>query len=130
MSFIAKVKSIFGSKSSCSEGCCCSASKAQSVECTCHEGAVFGDIPVEPAKLESIKVLGVGCAKCHQLNDAVVKCAKELGISTPIEYITDMSAIAAYGVMSMPALVINEKVVSYGKVLKHDEIKSIFNQYQ
>ena len=57
----------------------------------------------------SIKVLGSGCKKCHDLNEITKAAVKELGINIEVEYITDMEKIISYGVMSMPALVINEK---------------------
>ena len=70
----------------------------------------------------AIKVLGSGCSKCNQLEANVKKALELLGMETTIEHVTDFSIIAAYGVMTTPALVVNEKVVSYGKVLKVDEV--------
>ena len=49
-------------------------------------------------------------------------------MDTTIEHVTDFTQIAAYGVMSTPALVIDGKVVSYGKVLKTDEIIKVLKQ--
>ena len=69
-----------------------------------------------------IKVLGSGCAKCNQLEKATKEALQELGMDTTIGHVTDFSEIAAYGVMSTPALVVDEKVISYGKVLKAQEI--------
>jgi small redox-active disulfide protein 2 len=69
----------------------------------------------------TIKVLGSGCTKCNELEANVKKALEQLGMETAIEHVTDFSVIAAYGVMSTPALVVDEKVVSYGKVLKVDE---------
>ena len=71
---------------------------------------------------EEIKVLGCGSARCKQLEAATVEALKELGMDTTIEHVKDYEKIAAYGVMSTPALVIDGKVVSYGKVLKKDEV--------
>lgn len=70
----------------------------------------------------SIKVLGSGCAKCNDLELAAKEALLELGINTPIDHVTDFKEIASYGVMSTPALVVNERVISYGKVLKSEEI--------
>ncbi len=70
----------------------------------------------------SIKVLGSGCKKCHDLNEITKAAVKELGMDIEVEYVTDMQKIASYGVMSTPALVINEKVVSFGKSLKTAEV--------
>ncbi|MDF2907312.1 MAG: redox-active disulfide protein 2 [Herbinix sp.] len=72
-------------------------------------------------KGESVKVLGSGCAKCNQLEANVKLALEQLGMDTSIEHVTDFSQIAAYGVMTTPALVVDGKVVSYGKVLKVDE---------
>jgi small redox-active disulfide protein 2 len=71
-----------------------------------------------------IKVLGIGCSKCKLLFSHVVDAVKESGIPIEIEDITDMKEIMKFNVMSMPGLVINEKVVSTGKVLSKEEIVS------
>lgn len=68
-----------------------------------------------------IKVLGSGCSKCESLEKSVREAVDFMGIDREIEHITDFSKIALYGVMSTPALVIDGKVVSYGKVLSKDE---------
>lgn len=70
----------------------------------------------------SVKVLGGGCAKCNQLETATVEALAELGMDTTIEHVTDFAIIATYGVMTTPALVVDEKVLSYGKVLKKEEV--------
>ncbi len=72
-----------------------------------------------------VKILGGGCAKCNQLEAAAAEALTELGMDTTIEHVKDYEKIAAYGVMTTPALVIDGKVVSYGKVLKKDEIVKI-----
>lgn len=84
----------------------------------------------EKAKSEgsSVKVLGSGCTKCNKLEAATVEALKQLGMDTSIEHVTDFAQIAAYGVMSTPALVIDGKVVSYGKVLKVDEVVKILQE--
>lgn len=69
-----------------------------------------------------LKILGSGCAKCNQLEAVTKKALTQLHMDYTISHITDFSQIAAYGVMSTPALVINDKVVIYGKVPKVDEI--------
>ena len=53
---------------------------------------------------------------------------QQLGMDTDMEHITDFAQIAAYGVMTTPALVVDGKVVSYGKVLKTDEIVAILKK--
>ena len=83
--------------------------------CSCNEGA-------------SVKVLGSGCAKCNQLESAVKEALSELNMDTTIDHVTDFNQIAAYGVMSTPALVIDGKVVSCGKVLKTDEVLKLLKK--
>lgn len=76
----------------------------------------------------SVKVLGSGCAKCNELEANVKKALEQLGMDTAIEHVTDFSVIAAYGVMTTPALVVDGKVVSYGKVLKVEEVVRILEK--
>ncbi|MEA4831342.1 MAG: thioredoxin family protein [Oscillospiraceae bacterium] len=84
----------------------------------------------ENAKTEGagVKVLGSGCAKCNQLEAATKAALEQLGMDTTIDHVTDFSQIAAYGVMSTPALVVDGKVVSYGKVLKTEEVVKILQK--
>ncbi len=70
-----------------------------------------------------IKVLGPGCKKCNTLAEATQKAVAELSMDVNITKIDDMIKILSYGVMSTPALVINEKVVVSGKVPSIPEIK-------
>ena len=70
----------------------------------------------------NIKVLGGGCCKCENLLEAVKEAVSEKGIEAEIEYITDMSKIMEYGIMSTPALMVDNKVVSMGQVLKAKEV--------
>ena len=60
-----------------------------------------------------IKILGSGCKKCETLEKNTVEAADELKLNLSIEHVRDFGEIVKYGVMSTPALVINEKVVSY-----------------
>ena len=70
----------------------------------------------------NIKVLGGGCCKCESLLKAVKEAVAEKGINAEIEYITDMAKIMEYGIMSTPALMVDNKVVSMGRVLKAKEV--------
>lgn len=76
----------------------------------------------------AIKVLGSGCTKCNQLEAATKEALAELGMDTAIDHVADFAQIAAYGVMTTPALVVDGKVVSFGKVLKKDEIIKILQK--
>lgn len=73
-----------------------------------------------------IKVLGSGCKACHQLYDNTVEAVKGMGIE--VEYVTDLQKIMEYGAMSMPALVVNEKLVSSGKTLNSAEILKLIGK--
>ena len=75
-----------------------------------------------------IKILGSGCKNCEILADNTKVALKETGIAAEIVKVTDFKDIMAFGVMATPALVIDEKVISYGKVLKPNEIIEILNK--
>lgn len=75
-----------------------------------------------------IKVLGSGCKSCHALLEASKEAVKNMGLTIEVEYVTDMEKIMEYGVMSMPALVVNENVVSVGKVLKAAEVEKLLHK--
>ena len=77
----------------------------------------------------SIKVLGSGCEKCNALEKATKEALEEMGVKVQIDHVTDFAKIASYGVMTTPALVVDEKVVSYGKVLKKQEVIEILKKY-
>lgn len=72
--------------------------------------------------MKTIKVLGSGCKSCHALYDNAKEAVKQAGLNVELEYVTDLEKIMSYGVMSTPALVFNEQVVSMGKVLKVNQI--------
>lgn len=75
-----------------------------------------------------IKVLGAGCKSCHEQYENAKKAIKDMGLDLEVEYITDMQKVMEYGAMSMPALVVNEKVVSMGKVLKSDDVIALLHK--
>lgn len=107
---------LFGKKK---EGCCCCGN--------CNEESVN---KAEQSKTDgaSVKILGSGCAKCNQLEKNTVEALTMLGMDTKIEHIKDFGEIAAYGVMQTPALVVDGKVVAYGKVLKPDEVVTLLSK--
>lgn len=72
-----------------------------------------------------IKILGTGCPNCKILEKNTKEAVEDLKLKADIEKETDIAKIMEYGIMSTPALVIDEKVVSYGKVLSSDEIKKL-----
>lgn len=75
-----------------------------------------------------IKILGSGCRKCVALGDNAKAAALAAGREAEVVKVTDFADIAAYGVMSTPGLVIDEKLVSSGKVLSADEIGAILGK--
>ncbi|MEA5019264.1 MAG: thioredoxin family protein [Gordonibacter sp.] len=87
------------------------------------------DTPAQKDKNEDgvllVKVLGPGCMKCQQLHSNALEAAHAVKIPITVEYVTDISELAAAGIMSTPALLVGEKVVSAGKVLSPSEIASI-----
>lgn len=76
-----------------------------------------------------IKVLGSGCKNCHALLEAAKEAVRSMGLAVEVEYVTDMEKIMQYGVMSMPALVVNEQVISMGRVLKAKEAEALLKKF-
>jgi small redox-active disulfide protein 2 len=76
----------------------------------------------------NLKVLGSGCAKCNQLEQAALQALEELKMNATVEHVTDYAKIASYGVMSTPALVINEVLISSGKVLSVKQIVELIQK--
>ncbi|RMG86097.1 MAG: thioredoxin family protein [Chloroflexi bacterium] len=69
-----------------------------------------------------VKVLGSGCANCQRLEREAKAALDKAGIAYELIKVTDYADIASYGVMSTPALVINEEVVSSGRIPKQEQI--------
>ena len=76
----------------------------------------------------SVKVLGSGCARCSALEAAVRAALAELGVDAAIEHVTDFMQIAAYGVMTTPALVVGGRVVSCGRVPGQAELREMLRE--
>jgi small redox-active disulfide protein 2 len=75
--------------------------------------------------MKKIQILGAGCVKCIKLAENAGKATEEAGAACEIEKVTDIREIMAFGVMMTPALVIDGKVKSVGKVLSVEEIKKL-----
>ena len=73
----------------------------------------------------NIKVLGPGCGRCQQLEKTVKEVVKDLGIEATVEEIKDIKKFLDYNVMMTPGLVINEQVVSSGKVPTKTEVTQL-----
>ena len=102
--------------------CCCGSAEAKTKEtagCCC--GA-----PVDG--ICCIRVLGAGCRACHEQYENAKAAVKAMGLNIEVEYITDMEKVMGYGVMSMPAIVVNEKVASMGKVLSAAEVEKLIRK--
>lgn len=109
---------LFGKKkkeTGATTSCCCGSSEDVKAEAKCCGEKVNG--------VCCIKVLGSGCKSCHEQYENAKKAVANLGLSVEVEYITDMEKVMSYGVMSMPALLVNDKIVSVGKVLKPKEVE-------
>jgi small redox-active disulfide protein 2 len=76
-----------------------------------------------------IKVLGSGCKNCKKLLENVTEAVKNLELKAEILYVTDMVSIAASGLMRTPGLIIDEKIVSAGKVLSAEECENLLKDY-
>ena len=96
-------------------GCCCGSEAKE--ENTCCGAPVDG--------ICCIKVLGAGCKTCHEQYENAKAAVAALGLSIEVEYITDMEKVMEYGVMAMPAIVVNDKVVSMGKLLKAADVEKL-----
>ncbi len=72
-----------------------------------------------------IKVLGPGCANCVNLEKAARAAVAELGIDADIEKVTDYAAIAGYGVMRTPGLVVDEQLVLSGRVPTTAQVREL-----
>jgi small redox-active disulfide protein 2 len=69
-----------------------------------------------------VEILGVGCAKCHKLYDAVSELVKKNGIDAEVVKVEDLKVFSQYGVFMTPALVVDGEVKVAGKVPKESEI--------
>lgn len=75
-----------------------------------------------------IKILGSGCKNCENLKSNTETALRESGITAEVVKVENMKDIVSYGVLQTPALVIDEKVVSCGKVLKSKDIIKLLNK--
>lgn len=96
--------------------------KNDSTPCACAKAC--DSKPQVASELTWAKVLGSGCAKCNELEANTKEALASLGMDTDVSHITDFSQMGKYGVMSTPALVLGDKVVAVGKILKKEEIVS------
>ena len=105
------------------------------ISCCCGESTCNDSVQVESSCCCScggsgcnIKVLGAGCKSCHEQYENARKAVADMNLDAEVEYITDMEKVMNYGVMSMPAIVVNEQVVSMGKVLKASQVEELLKK--
>lgn len=106
-------------KESCCEGSTCECNSDDTKQLV-NESSIEGN-PV-------IKILGTGCKNCITLTENTKAALEEMKLEAQIIKVTDMAEIVAYGVMSTPAMVVNEKVVSMGKVLITTEVIKVLTK--
>jgi small redox-active disulfide protein 2 len=75
--------------------------------------------------MKNVKILGIGCAICKTTQKMLEDIAKEKGIEVQIEKIEDIQKIMAYGVMSTPAIVIDDKVIHEGGIPSRKKIEEL-----
>lgn len=109
-----------GNKPACACHCGCPTAQADEATLTQNRPSGSGG--------HTIKVLGTGCASCHALLENTQAAVAHMNLNAQVEYVQDMAQIAGYGVMSVPALVVDETVVSMGKVLKSSEVEAMLRK--
>ena len=74
--------------------------------------------------MKNIKVLGSGCRNCEITANVIAQAAKDVGVEVEIEKVTDIAEIMAYGVMSTPGVVVDDKVVHAGGIPGPDQVRA------
>jgi len=73
-----------------------------------------------------VQVLGIGCARCQELEKRVRDTLTEMNVAAEVEHVKDLKLFVSMGVFMTPGLVVDGKVVSQGKVQSKDELKKLF----
>lgn len=100
--------------------CCVSAPQAEEHTNTCCGEAADG--------ICCVKVLGAGCTSCHEQLEYAKEAVEAMGLPVEVEYVTDLHKVMEYGVMSLPAIVVNDKVAAMGKVLKTADVEKLLRR--
>lgn len=87
-----------------------------------------GSTEAELSNDSPVKILGGGCDKCNKLEANTLEALKALCMDTTVDHVRDFAQIAAYGVMTTPALVYNKKVLSLGRVPNTQEIINLLKK--
>ena len=72
-----------------------------------------------------VQVIGIGCARCQELEKRVVDTLAEMNVAADVEHVRDLKLFASMGIFMTPGLVVDGKVVSQGKFLSKDELKKL-----
>ena len=91
--------------------------------CCCHQ-----NVSRDQYEEGDIAVLGTGCKTCQTLFERVKESVETLGIKTPVKHITDIDVMTKLGILSTPALVINNQVVASGRLLSKKEIEELLHE--
>ena len=75
--------------------------------------------------MNKIKILGMGCSKCHTLYERTCNFVKDNCLNFSVEKVEDMSEILKYQVISTPAFVVNDEILSTGKLLNEKDLRKI-----
>jgi len=76
----------------------------------------------------NIEILGMGCVKCHKLDELVRQTVREMGVDASITNVQDVKKIMAYGVMTLPGLVIDGAVKIAGRIPSANELKGLIGR--
>ena len=98
--------------------------KKETAACGCAGGCNAPAVDTS----RGVFVLGGGCAKCNELEASVRAALAELGRQEEVGHVIDFVQIAALGVMTTPALLVDGKVLSSGRVLNKEEAKALLEQ--
>lgn len=123
--------SLFGSKKS--SGCCSMeiVEEKENSGCGCGCGCAPEEAVTDAVdeSLMTIKVLGPGCKNCVEMEKNVRFVLWDLKMEANVIKVSDISEIASYGVMATPALVIDDKLIGSGRVMKVGELKELFQKH-
>ncbi|MFA6321951.1 MAG: thioredoxin family protein [Candidatus Buchananbacteria bacterium] len=81
-------------------------------------------------EIKKIQVLGSGCPTCKKLLESAQKAVNDLRIDVKIDYVNDYQEIMKSGIMSLPALTINDQIISAGNLPNTEKIKELISNYQ
>ncbi|MGI6075016.1 MAG: thioredoxin family protein [Pyramidobacter sp.] len=79
--------------------------------------------------MKTIQVLGTGCSRCHQTETAVKEAVAKMGLQVAVEFVSDLKQIMAMGVMGLPAVAVDGKVVLAGQVPTADQMVRLLSRF-